>query len=277
MHWILQNNIFKEQAFENLLAVLRRFDIPHSEHKVVPFIGNLLPVGEVIDDVENYENPMFKELAGPVICMGSYSMRHSAKKYDWTPGVYDLMEVGDFDNCFKHWGNLMLNADSVVMSFRDAQWSGGERFIRPTNDSKYFAGKLIDAGEFKEWQTNVCVLGLDYGNSLTPETLIQIAKPKEIYTEYRCWVVSRELITMSLYKRGNRVVYENMDGLLGDRARNFAWSIIKDVWVPHDAFCLDVCETSEGWKIVEVNTINSSGFYAADLQKLVMALEEANP
>ena len=46
-------------------------------------------------------------------------------------------------------------------------------------------------------------------------------------------------------------------------------------WRPAEAFVLDVCDTPDGIKVVEINTINSAGFYAADVQKLVFALENA--
>ena len=40
-----------------------------------------------------------------------------------------------------------------------------------------------------------------------------------------------------------------------------------------EAFVMDICLTTEGWKIVEINCVNSAGFYQADVEKLVMALE----
>jgi hypothetical protein len=43
---------------------------------------------------------------------------------------------------------------------------------------------------------------------------------------------------------------------------------------PDDAFVLDVADTPEGLKIVEINNINSAGFYKGDMQKLVWALNE---
>lgn len=143
--------------------------------------------------------------------------------------------------------------------------------------------------EFQEWQTKVCVLKLDYGDSLTPETEIQIAKPKKIYVEYRCWVVDGHIVTTSLYKRGDKVIYINVDNAIGDEARSFARKVLqtknsktdislamkRNSWPPARAFCLDVCETDDGWKIVEINTINSCGFYAANLTSLVLALEHA--
>jgi len=47
-------------------------------------------------------------------------------------------------------------------------------------------------------------------------------------------------------------------------------------WQPHEAFVIDVCEApGNEVKIVEINTLNCSGFYACDVPKLVMALEEA--
>jgi hypothetical protein len=45
-------------------------------------------------------------------------------------------------------------------------------------------------------------------------------------------------------------------------------------WQPQRAFVLDVAETADGPKIVEINTLNSAGFYAADIQRIVLALEE---
>jgi hypothetical protein len=277
MHWVLQNNIFKEEAFDTLISTLQRFGISYSEHKVVPFVGTLLPIVDTpsLADIDEYADPLLAKLKGPVICMGSYSMRHAAKKYNWNPGVFDLMEAGNFENCMTNWSpELMLNGDSVVLPFKDVHWTDGERFLRPTDDSKYFAGTLMELDEFLEWQKNVCILKLDYGNSLTGETLIQVAKPKKIYTEYRCWVIKGKIATMSLYKRGDKVIYQNMDNGTGDDARAFAQAMIRQ-WSPAAAFCLDVCETPDGWKIVEVNTLNSCGFYAADLPKLVMALEAA--
>ena len=32
------------------------------------------------------------------------------------------------------------------------------------------------------------------------------------------------------------------------------------VWSPEKAFCLDVCDTQDGLRVVEINTINSAGF-----------------
>lgn len=267
MHWILQNNLFNEKGWEDLVACLERFNIPYSVHKVIPFIGQIEPDA----------NP-----DGKVICFGSYSLRHLAKEKGWFPGVYDLAPY-TFEEQLKHWGDKMLNADSIVSRFEDAVVND-IKFIRPIDDTKSFAGRTIEPEEFKKWQYDVCQLKVEDGSTINNDTLIQVSSPKKIYSEYRCWIVDRKIVTISQYKLGDRIVYKNVDNAEGRAAHSFAWSVLKgnifanttlDGWMPQPAFVLDVCETPDGWKIVEINTINSAGFYAANITELVTALEYA--
>jgi hypothetical protein len=244
--------MFQEREWNTLVGSLSRFGIPYSIHKVIPFIGELVP-------------PL--EVSGKVVCFGSYSMRHAAKAAGWTPGVYDLFEM-DFRQQLERWGSLMLNADSKVSAFHAADITE-VTFMRPIDDSKYFAGKVFEVDEFYDWKRKVCVLEHDYGNSMTKDTLIQLCPPKLIYSEYRYWVVDGRIVTKSLYKRGSRVIYsdevpEELDKFVEDAI---------DLWQPHRAFVIDICDTPDGLKIVEINTINSAGFYAGNVQKLIVALE----
>jgi ATP-grasp domain, R2K clade family 3 len=259
MHWILQNNLFNEDAYQTLLETLQRQGLPYSIHKVIPFIGELTePEAPVVD--------------GSVICMGSYSMRHAAVKHGWTPGVFDL-EPFDFQVQLQHWGSEMFNADSVVTTFGDAKFpEGAERmFVRPVADSKVFAGTVIEVAEFEEWQRKVCVLEEDFGNSLTKDTLIQVSEPKAILAEYRFWIVKGEIVSASLYKRGRYVIYsDQVDDFYADYVRKRIAE-----WCPHEAFCIDICSTAYELKIMEIGTINSCGFYACNIPKLVDALESA--
>lgn len=258
MHWILQNNLFNESEYESMISNLDRFDIQYSIHKVVPFVGELIP-----EPILNTHK---------VVCFGSYSMRHTAKKYGWDPGVYDLFEM-NFLRQLEHWGDRMLNADSEIVQFKDAKIDE-PTFIRPIDDSKYFAGKVFDPEEFNKWQHDVCELKLDFGNSLTPETMIQLCKPKEIYAEYRYWIVDGRIVTRSLYKRGGRVIYSpDVDSEFDMYVSSLISSMCNNSWNPHKAFVLDVCDTPNGTKIVEINTINAAGFYAGDIQAIILALE----
>ena len=255
MHWVIQGNMFHEDKFADLIAALVRFEIPHSLHKVVPFVGELEP------DID---------IAGRVICIGTHSMRHIAKKKNWYPGVFDLAEH-DFRKQLERWGEHMLNYDSRISRFEDAYFNDDYAFIRPIDDTKHFSGLVTDRITLKAWQKQVCELKLDNGTSLTADTMVQVNDPLEIWREVRYWIVKGDIVTSSVYKTGKRVQYfsnidETMDQYVRDRVSE---------WQPREAFVIDVCETEIGHKIVEINTLNSSGFYAADMQKYVHALEEA--
>jgi hypothetical protein len=257
MHWILQNNLFNEVAYQTLLDTLVKFDIPHSIHKVIPFVGELTPQPEL-----NTKN---------VICMGSYSLRHSARKFGWNPGVFDL-EPFDFQHQLKHWGDHMLNSDSQVVNFCQADFGDHEElFLRPIEDSKVFTGKVYDKYDFIDWQKKVCQLDHDYGMDLKGAS-IQMATLKKIYSEHRFFVVKGKIVTGSTYKLGNSVHYQELQ--YGNPYQIYAEERIKE-WQPHDAFVIDIADTEEGLKIIEINTLNACGYYAADIQKLVMALEDA--
>lgn len=272
MHWILQNNIFKEEKFDELVSTLERFDIPHSIHKIIPFVGEIEP--DISPD-------------GNVICMGSYSLRHLAKKKGWYPGVFDL-EPQNFEVQMQHYGELMLNHDAVVSRFEDAKIIGGHAFMRPIEDSKVFAGKVFTSLELEQWQESLLKLKEDFGTTMNGDTLVQVCPVKEIYAEYRFWIVDQEVVTASQYKLGDEIVYKP-ETTIDKHVYQFVSEILHmkngkaaDIyaitghrgWRPHDAWVLDVCETPEGMKVVEINTLNSCGYYAANMTSLVLALEQ---
>lgn len=98
-----------------------------------------------------------------------------------------------------------------------------------------------------------------------------------IYREVRYWIVEDRVVTASVYKIGDRVTYSEK---LPDLMDTFVSALIDptspDYWKPAEAFVLDICELPhDTYKIVEINTLNSSGFYAADVAKLTLVLEDA--
>lgn len=196
-------------------------------------------------------------------------MRHTARAQAWTPGVYDLFDK-DFKVQLSHWGERMLNFDSRILPFKDVPSLTEPTFLRPVDDSKYFAGKVFMPGDFNDWKHKVVDLGQDHGTSLSGETLVQLCNPKTIYGEYRFWIVNGEIATRSMYKRGDKVMYASD---VDERFDRFVHECVQ-AWQPHRAFVIDVCDTPHGMKIVEINTINAAGFYAGNVQSLVLSLED---
>jgi hypothetical protein len=258
VRWIIQENLYDEKGLRELVETLDRQRVSYSIHKVVPFSGELIP------DV----NP-----EGPVVCIGAYSMIRVAKARGWTPGVWSN-ENFDFQIWHAQWGDLCLNHDAKVYKFADVPPDAGEFFMRPTMDSKAFAGAIFDWDEYREWRNRVVELREDDGSTLTGETPVLVCRPKEIYREIRLWIVDHQVVTASQYKLGDRVVY---DGNVDRDALFFGASIVTEMppprWVPDRAFVLDIALTPDGYKIVEVNSLNAAGLYAADVGKLVYAIE----
>jgi hypothetical protein len=256
MHWILQEDFLSRSCWSALTATLERFGIHYSVHAVTPQSGELIPTARI-----PHKN---------VICIGSFSMRHTAVANGWIPGVFDVCAQG-FEEQRRHWGRHLLNCDAIVSALEDARFHGERMFVRPADDSKYFSGRVFAAQEFAVWQRAICDAGGDCGTSLTPATRIQLSHPVIIFAEYRFWVVNRQIVTQSLYKRGSQGIHASE---VDDQIVEFVEQRIKE-WVPHESFVIDVCYSENGMKIVEINTLNSSAFYAADVQRLVLALEMA--
>lgn len=246
MYYIVQENVFRDVHYDRIVNALQRLQL---EYEVVS-----------LNDKEDFS---FKTDRKDVFCFGSIKLARLATKHAWNPGSL-MNENHDYAVYAPFWTTNMLNWDSRLQAASESiSFSGTTRFIRPSKDSKIFTGKVFDEVEWKEMQSTILSKGKG-------EELIQVAHPKQIYQEIRCWVVDRKVISASTYKQGDDVrytEYSDPDGL------HFA-NEMAGIYQPADAFVLDICLTDQGWKIVEVNCINSAGFYACNLQQLLFELEE---
>ena len=258
-HWILQNNLYSEEGFESLTGALEKFEFPYSIHKCIPFVGTLEPEA----------NPP----PGPVIVMGSYTLARHARERGWTPGAW--LDNLDFRVQLKQWGERMLNAEAGVTTIRNfAAMLLQKRtfFVRPVHDTKSFTGQVFDFRTWNEFRNRVRALAPADNPTVTGDTEILVCETKEIYSETRTWIVDGRVVTASGYKVGTLKRYtppEQVD----ERITRFA-QVCADHWCPNEAFVLDVADTPDGLRIVEINNLNSAGFYKADMQKLVQALHE---
>lgn len=259
MHWIVQEDfLLGKPGWADLIDTLIRFDVEHTFHRVTPRSGELVPGPSV-----HHAN---------VFCYGSYSMRHVAPRFQWKPGIFDLYQQ-DFEQQRAHWGKEMLNHHAVVCDLASATCGGDTVFVRPVADTKSFTGKLFEQREFEDWKRRACDLGnaLPDSPSLKADTLVQVCDPVEIHAEYRCWIVKGKVVTCSVYRRGGLAFFSDE---VDERVVAYAQDRVAE-WQPHEAFVLDVCDTPAGMRVVEINTINCSALYAANVQRLVEALEGA--
>ena len=104
---------------------------------------------------------------------------------------------------------------------------------------------------------------------LHSKTLVQASKPQKLIKEARVWIVGGRVTSAVYYVFHENVPFSrevSRDGL------DFAQSMV-NVFNVADAFVMDIGLTTEGWKIVEINCVNSAGFYHLNPRTLFRALE----
>jgi len=250
--WIIQENLARETGFDRLIQALDRRSLPFQIVKVIPFSHELLPEPNIP--------------AGPVIVSGSTALGILAVERGWKPGAF-LNKNFDFAIWKEKYKGLLLNEDATIEEFGNLV-PVQPVFIRPCSDDKAFAGFVIEPDTLRRWQNQVRDLD-DSTSTLTLKTLVLKAAPKPILSEFRFFVVEGYVITGSLYReQGHRRYSSECD--------EAAWACAQTavgVWRPDKAFVIDVAVTHDGPKVIEINCMNSAGFYEADLDLLVEALE----
>jgi hypothetical protein len=247
MHWVIQKSIFKPANYELLTTTLDRFAIPYTSVSIANGTVDMLP------DVN---------VAGKVYVCGAIKLAHIARIKGWAPGSF-LNEHFSFDIWLRQLGTEMLNADIEAGSLAQVKHPSGARFfIRPLEDNKAFDGMVIDGEMLADWRR-------DPAKSHLQQVDVIVSPVKDIYREYRLFVVNREIITGSVYKIGGRA---EMSPDVEDYVRDYARSVIAR-WSPAESFVIDIALTEQGLKVIEFNNINSSGFYASDVAKYVDAIQ----
>ena len=254
MFWLIQENLKNEIGFERLIKAITQRSLPYEIVKVIPFSHQILPEPSIP--------------AGPVIVSGSTALSKIAMERGWSPGAF-LNDNFDFSVWKERYQGLLLNEDGTIEEFGKLK-PKEPIFIRPCSDHKTFAGFVIEPDKMQSWQ--VQILGISDGYAtLTPETLVLSATPKVILSEVRFFIVDGQVITGSTYKVG---LYPHYSPEYHETARAFAEAAAR-LWQPDQAFVLDIALTPDGPKIIEINCLTSSGFYEADVDSLVEALERS--
>jgi len=256
MRWLLQEF---EDSFK-LAGALDRLGISYTWHKVVPFVGELIPEPTIVDP-------------NSVILIGSYSLWKTAEANNYKPGVFKLRPFVQE----QAWHPYLLNgADALFLTLRDIPErltdDGKDWFLRPVDDSKEVPGRVQSTGEIIRMAEQVLAPGEDEIplGSLRHDTQLMFTEPVRILKEWRLWAVGGQIVTYSLYKEGRNVVYRHE---IDDDALQLAQDLVDLNSGYSQAYVIDICRTEEGLRMLETNCLNAAGFYAADLVKLAVAIE----
>jgi hypothetical protein len=281
MHYLIQENIFRETNYDVITKALQRLDLPYTTVRIYPYIDKITEAADAVDGyIPSPDDLPELEVSdiNNVFIFGSIKLARIAAEKGWVPGSL-VSSNHDFLHYGPIFGDHMLNSDSEIVSFFDLAntetqnkfWKteNHKLFIRPTHD-----GKLFDAAVFTQidWRINVERLLLNKPDLLMVYEKLQVAKPKKVKKEIRVWIVNGKVITASQYRLNMSYC---VDALVEPSALKFAQDMA-NLYNIADAYVMDVClcEDSNDWKIVELGCINSAGFYLADLQRILIALED---
>lgn len=272
--WVLEDNIYKDYGYVRFVEMLQRMGEKVTFVKPVPFTNILLPQGFIKpEDRDINESDGIKiESEDPVVCFGSMGLRRIAIAQGLKPGKFGsgIFHYSDWKEGFG--AENILNPDSIIGRVQDFKGYVPEEsvFVRPTKDDKALSGTVMDPQAFADWIEKYSGVDPDpmIVAMLNRITEILIAPTKQIYSEARFFVVDGKVVAGSMYKRGTMV---KPDANVDQAIWRFAQSMVYQ-YCPEDAFVMDIAETPDGFKVIELNDFNCSGFYACDVQYIIEAV-----
>ncbi len=182
----------------------------------------------------------------------------NVSKYDcrnWIPYLSDYMLSKNF-----HWTTAKIVSDYPHYLFPS--------FIRPDSGKKIFAGQVF---EKHKWLEEYAFLKQRNADKI----LVFVAEKEWIGREWRCLFVGEELVGVSDYMYEGEI----LGGFAGqrnitDKLTNLAHEIRKnELFSPEDNVAIDIGQREDGsYGLVEINFLESCGFYACDPEPIYKAL-----
>ena len=251
--WIVQTNVEpKSMSPAAIRQACSALQLPFHELSVVPGAAAL---------------PEMPRVEGPVVFHGRTTLILRALEHPlWRRGVF-------FDPArFQHrayvagFGQDMLNADAQVMSWEEFLRSPRppevDVFLKPNNDFKGFTGHVLRFSQCTELYQRLRGMA----RPVDPSSEVVVGRPCEIDAEWRLFFVNGAFITGSMYRpSGDPHVPRDVVRFAEDATAR---------WTPASVFVLDVARVEQTWKIIECNCFNGSGFYTADVERLVRVISE---
>ena len=248
MKWILQKNLYTEEDdFKIIKEIFEKFSISYIEVDVCN--GKLIPDPDIIDKDD-------------IMILGGYSLMRYAKNNNLQPGCY--VDNMNMEAWISNYGDNMLNYDSKIIKISEVD-EPGYFFVRPEKDSKEFSGKTFNNQEdFNQFREDL----ISTSAICDENTVVIVSSVKCIHREVRFFIVNGKIVSASVYKINGQM---RTSPIINDDEIDFVNNMIS-LYQPTKAFVMDIAYTDEGLKIVELNCINCSGFYEANIQKIIMEL-----
>ncbi|HWZ84060.1 MAG TPA: ATP-grasp domain-containing protein [Terriglobales bacterium] len=248
VHWIIQENQGDPTGVRRIVEALESdCHVPH-----LVWLNKSLDVPPI---------PALPDVA-PIVCHGQGFVTRALHHPRLKPGLFFDPKTFCWAAFRSGWEGAILSSDGRVMALSAAQdflQNGATAFVRPDSDSKIFAGGVYDAAGLEEVTKPTAV------PNATP---VVVASPVSIEAEWRFFVVNREIVGCSEYRRWGR---PSTDGSVPHVAIDLAAHLALR-WSPADVYCLDLGASGDRVGVVEANCFNASRFYSAVIERVIRAV-----
>lgn len=250
--WMIQKNIYTDDL-DDIVKYLGELDLPYELIDVIPFETDL---------------PPYPPYLGPVVAYGSTTLMRLAPK-EWVPGIW-YNEKTFRPSVWSHFlGKHYLNENAIIMPLHEVldTWAYPKQFIRPDSDFKLFSGEVFMNGDFHDWYKKVESL-IESGTyvNLTLDTPVSVAEYIFIEAEWRFFIAEKTVIAASQYREKGKLKKSH---IIDFGAYDLADEIATDEWQLDSAYVVDVAKTAKGYKVIEFNNFNSSGFYKCYIKDIL--------
>ena len=225
-------------------------DIPQyvrENRDIILFEGNLPKKVKI--------NCRIKENMFSYFIFGSIQNIKESKKFYAMDYYYDDIQVTEYLPAIT---DLALNwKDSYFKLPSQLNHTDFGKFIKSNSGEKVLTGQILDKVLFQQILQNQCgLIGSD---------LLLLAPAREIKREYRFWVQFDNIITYSEYSWDENKKLEEVPEKVIKICERFL-----NYYTPHQFFTIDIAELDENhYKIIEYNSFSTSGFYNADMEKII--------
>lgn len=204
-------------------------------------------------------------VTSPCMFYGSTKLTElAAAQESWKPAV--IYDPAWFDPrfCLGKRPDL-LNGEQRTIAVKELRdnWVDEPTFVKSV-DVKVLTGMVLEPEEDDQscW--------LEERADLDDNALLVASPYRKLDKEWRFFVVKGEVVAGSIYRRdGYSCRNEPISDDIWRRAQAMA-----ELWMPHDTIVMDVGLLRSGELcVVEFNSVNSSGTYKANTDRIVEALE----
>lgn len=280
LYWILEKGVFDEGNPEKISSILYNKGVSF-------FWTNFLYKNQYIVDSHELSNisqnikPLEDSLPPCVVVYGSLSLtRYIQSQYKWAPIAWldeESLRCHKYYPFYNQLGflaqdqylflplcDIKTNIDLIYSNLGSMRNYGASRvFIRPDDNLKTFNGETVSYRMFNYWYNYIT-------QYIDSTTFAVVCPPKTIYNEWRFVIVQNDDEENFVLTGSHYLGDDDDDKKKYLKARSKAQEISKYSYFSYPlVYCIDIAETEDDFKLLEIGSVNTSGLYDCSLDSLV--------